>query len=998
MCVRFLLNGPKEDLETAERICFRVEEAQWYYEDFIRPLDPTLPSMTLKNFCEAIFAHCPLLSHYSQDYRTSAFDAFLRYKKRVPVRGAIMLNYDMDKVVLVKGWKKSANWGFPRGKINKDEDDLDCAIREVYEETGYDLEEAGFVPQNRQVKSIDLNMHEQQIRLFIFRGIPTNAHFEPRTRKEISVVDWWRLSDLPAYRKGKLQTQQQPVCNPANFYMVAPFLAHVKKWIAEQKKRDFDIQIDGPYITPRLDIGQDEVFNDDDQDADSKSEAISREELSINKNSAQNDAKDRSNPSIDPIQQSGQAPRHSQNLPVNSIGTALLSLLHSNPKDTNQKPHDDRPETPPNHDKVPTYLPQTPHQVSKTPHFPSMPPPSGFSTYEQSEEESFCHKQPPVKKQYEKMIEAQKHIQAQQQNSNSGAHPFQPQHLIHPQPLPPYVQRAIFAQSPVPDSPLYSKVSHLNMTSMSPQSPPTLPIMIPESKKQAPTKLSNHTLALLNSFKSHTNQPTPTISSEKQISARTPESQYSYVDMPSAPTPPMKNVIFDQTERYNDVLNSPWCSVLQQTATEKNIRRTQRQDYELAYPQTSAEKKIPDESNTSKTPAAWKGVLSRESGFPESAPLQNLILQNQNHPWDNRTKSLNPASVYNEQDLINQNISVQNSFCSSESLSQPLSNPQVQATKPYQASREPYQNIKSLVFPRQPQELPASSLSKKQMFATSGLPSNDKDGEHCHNPTLDSGNSLIEKHNYNSLNLKSFNHNSTEILDSSSSRAIPRSKTPSAVELSAVDPSTDNIKLAPTLLDKTSAASHPAPITNYFSESAKLPFGATKILLRPANQENVPNSSLRRGITQSTHFKPSRENLSLSSDHKTPVKESLVFQKGTTKIPSNQSLPSRSDIIPKLESSKPSESSKIHQNKYHQPYHQQNLQPIIGKEGLSQSYHLGTNKLASLSTSDSFLPPSPRASVTDLSVLRKNSQTISPSDKGFLLSYLEAVVAKGANL
>ena len=75
----------------------------------------------------------------------SAFAEFLAYKQRVPVRGAIMLNQDMDQVVLVKGWKKGANWSFPRGKINKDENDLKCAVREVYEETGFDIQEAGLV-------------------------------------------------------------------------------------------------------------------------------------------------------------------------------------------------------------------------------------------------------------------------------------------------------------------------------------------------------------------------------------------------------------------------------------------------------------------------------------------------------------------------------------------------------------------------------------------------------------------------------------------------------------------------------------------------------------------------------------------------------------------------------------------------------------------------------------------------------------------------------------
>jgi len=35
------------------------------------------------------------------------------------------------QVVLVKGWKASANWGFPKGKINETEPTSSCAIREV---------------------------------------------------------------------------------------------------------------------------------------------------------------------------------------------------------------------------------------------------------------------------------------------------------------------------------------------------------------------------------------------------------------------------------------------------------------------------------------------------------------------------------------------------------------------------------------------------------------------------------------------------------------------------------------------------------------------------------------------------------------------------------------------------------------------------------------------------------------------------------------------------
>lgn len=240
LCVRFIINLPEEDLSSVARICFQIEEAQWFYEDFIRPLDPALPSMTLRNFSLRIFQHCPLLAPFSLENHTRAFEEFLQYKIRVPVRGAILLNEDMDSTILVKGWKKGANWSFPRGKINKDEDDLECAIREVYEETGYDLHAAGLVPQDRNVKFIEITMREQQMRLYVFRDVPMETHFAPRTRKEISKIQWYKLSELPAFRK-KGNAQQNDAAAAANankFYMVAPFLVPLKKWVVQQKKRD----------------------------------------------------------------------------------------------------------------------------------------------------------------------------------------------------------------------------------------------------------------------------------------------------------------------------------------------------------------------------------------------------------------------------------------------------------------------------------------------------------------------------------------------------------------------------------------------------------------------------------------------------------------------------------------------------------------------------------------------------------------------------------------
>jgi mRNA-decapping enzyme subunit 2 len=241
LTVRFLLNLPPAEMSSMPRLCFQVEEAQWFYEDFVRPANPQLPSLNLRQFCLTLFRHSPLLSGFSEAQHSAAYEEFLAYKVRVPVRGAILMDESMEKVLLVRGWKKGASWSFPRGKINRDEKDLDCAIREVYEETGYDLRAAGLVSHNAQdgeVKAIDITMREQHMRLFVFRGVPLDTHFEPRTRREIGKIEWYNVRDLPGFKRHKGQAGHG--LNDAlttKFYMVAPFLPHLKKWIGQQLKR-----------------------------------------------------------------------------------------------------------------------------------------------------------------------------------------------------------------------------------------------------------------------------------------------------------------------------------------------------------------------------------------------------------------------------------------------------------------------------------------------------------------------------------------------------------------------------------------------------------------------------------------------------------------------------------------------------------------------------------------------------------------------------------------
>lgn len=58
-------------------------------------------------------------------------EKFKAFKKNVPVMGGMLLDKTLQLVLLVKGWKNTACWGFPRGKIHENETDTQCAVREV---------------------------------------------------------------------------------------------------------------------------------------------------------------------------------------------------------------------------------------------------------------------------------------------------------------------------------------------------------------------------------------------------------------------------------------------------------------------------------------------------------------------------------------------------------------------------------------------------------------------------------------------------------------------------------------------------------------------------------------------------------------------------------------------------------------------------------------------------------------------------------------------------
>jgi len=251
---RFLYNLPAEELASADRIFFQIEQAWWFYEDILRDglggsdneIEPNrnilLPKFkNLSTFAKEIFRFSPMLQPLLPHF-DSMWTEFSEYRGKISSFGCILLNKDCTKVVLVKAWK-SNNWTFPAGKVNQNESGIDAGARETYEETGFDpncnfgickeMAIAGLTVTWEPLKEENSVMYFEdgkQRKCYICKGVPESFPFAPVTRKEVSEVLWHDIEQIPK-----------------RSYAVQPFLSQLKRWIKRDKMKyqtEHDDEID----------------------------------------------------------------------------------------------------------------------------------------------------------------------------------------------------------------------------------------------------------------------------------------------------------------------------------------------------------------------------------------------------------------------------------------------------------------------------------------------------------------------------------------------------------------------------------------------------------------------------------------------------------------------------------------------------------------------------------------------------------------------------------
>jgi ADP-ribose pyrophosphatase YjhB (NUDIX family) len=88
-------------------------------------------------------------------------------------------------------WKE-AEWGFPKGRRNHNEKDMDCALREFYEETGYDIESLKNIENIQYFEEIFMgsNYKSYKHKYYLMKMCEPIYNRKTYDKREVSKVEW----------------------------------------------------------------------------------------------------------------------------------------------------------------------------------------------------------------------------------------------------------------------------------------------------------------------------------------------------------------------------------------------------------------------------------------------------------------------------------------------------------------------------------------------------------------------------------------------------------------------------------------------------------------------------------------------------------------------------------------------------------------------------------------------------------------------------------------
>lgn len=197
---RFVLNLPEVEWKDDNRFLYHVLQAQWFNERFNASQGRACkkPRKGISSDADALLKFGRWLMGGNQGRfhftHRQLCDFFRNYYYRIPVCGAIIYRTAERKEWLTVSTPYGRRLGFPKGKVNYQESDVDCACREVMEETGLNIR-----PLLHIDRFIEFTHHNRTVKFFIIvlHHEPSPSTMRSENSMEISACQWVPVSGTP---------------------------------------------------------------------------------------------------------------------------------------------------------------------------------------------------------------------------------------------------------------------------------------------------------------------------------------------------------------------------------------------------------------------------------------------------------------------------------------------------------------------------------------------------------------------------------------------------------------------------------------------------------------------------------------------------------------------------------------------------------------------------------------------------------------------------------
>lgn len=184
LLARFFLNRPPNFFKKSLDLAAAIKQAYYHHLSIHKSMRTTQPKSVVSKFAANLFSYCPDL----QQYINQVPEMFLQMRKshqNLLTCGAICLNSDMTKVLVIAHTITPNQFAFPKGKIDDGETPLIAAIRETEEEANFDV--SPYILENY---SFSYKRKSKADGVFFFATNVPEVELKPSLPAEICKIGW----------------------------------------------------------------------------------------------------------------------------------------------------------------------------------------------------------------------------------------------------------------------------------------------------------------------------------------------------------------------------------------------------------------------------------------------------------------------------------------------------------------------------------------------------------------------------------------------------------------------------------------------------------------------------------------------------------------------------------------------------------------------------------------------------------------------------------------